>query len=330
MLKSMYSGISGMKANQTKLDVVGNNVANSGTTAFKKSSVRFSDTLNQTIIYSSKPTDTLGGVNPGQVGVGVKVAAIAKNMLQGSLQQTGIASDIAIDGDGFFVVELDRSEKGAGEEKQVIVTEGYTRDGSFTLDANGYLVTSSGYFVLNTGSAYTSSDDESDGIGGVDEAPDVGDIPETPSDDEKTETDNRVKIPAAVDDKGNAVDPSVEGAKRVLSYNIAKDGKISYVLEDGEKIDGNQQLKIATFVNQNGLEATSSNIYKETKNSGIPTYNSDGGKHGLITQGALEMSNVDLSEEFTEMIVTTRAFQASSKVITTSDELLQEIINLKR
>ena len=107
MLKSMYSGISGMKANQKKLDVVGNNVANSGTTAFKKSSVRFSDTLNQTIIYSSKPTDTLGGVNPGQVGVGVKVAAIAKNMLQGSLQQTGIASDIAIDGDGFFVVELD-------------------------------------------------------------------------------------------------------------------------------------------------------------------------------------------------------------------------------
>ena len=102
MLKSMYSGISGMKANQTKLDVVGNNVANSGTTAFKKSSVRFSDTLNQTIIYSSKPTDTLGGVNPGQVGVGVKVAAIAKNMLQGSLQQTGIASDIAIDGDGFL------------------------------------------------------------------------------------------------------------------------------------------------------------------------------------------------------------------------------------
>ena len=178
MLKSMYSGISGMKANQTKLDVVGNNVANSGTTAFKKSSVRFSDTLNQTIIYSSKPTDTLGGVNPGQVGVGVKVAAIAKNMLQGSLQQTGIASDIAIDGDGFFVVELDRSEKGAGEEKQVIVTEGYTRDGSFTLDANGYLVTSSGYFVLNTGSAYTSSDDESDGIGGVDEAPDVDETPD--------------------------------------------------------------------------------------------------------------------------------------------------------
>lgn len=298
MLKSMYSGISGMKANQTKMDVVGNNVANSSTTAFKKSSVRFSDTLNQTIIYSTQPSNNIGGVNPGQVGIGTKVSSIAKNMIQGSLQQTGIASDIAIDGDGFFVVQLDKNDD--------TLTEGYTRDGSFTLDKNGNLVTSNGYYVLTT-------DDEPVNI---------------PAEVLIDEDGNIV-----TDENGNPIVDSTddnERTMRVLSYNISSDGQISYVVEDGTKVNGLQTLKIATFVNQNGLEANGSNIYTESSNSGTPAYNSDGANHGLITQGALEMSNVDLSEEFTDMIVTTRAFQAASKVITTSDELLEEIINLKR
>ena len=134
---------------------------------------------------------------------------------------------------------------------------------------------------------------------------------------------------------------------RVVSYNISKEGQISYVLEDGSKVMGSddpdaddaptQTLKIATFMNQSGLEANGNNIYLDSANSGTPVYNASintkdktGARIGLVTQGALEMSNVDLSEEFTDMIVTTRAFQAASKMITTSDELLQEIINLKR
>lgn len=298
MLKSMYSGISGMKANQTKMDVAGNNIANSSTTAFKKSSVRFSDTLNQTIIYSGQPSNSIGGVNPGQVGVGTEVSAIAKNMSQGSLQQTGIASDIAIDGDGFFVVQLDKNDEN--------ITEGYTRDGSFNLDKNGNLVTSDGYYVLNT-------DDKAVNIP---KEVVVGEEGTIVADENKDNTSDSVG--------------DNESVMRVLSYNISSDGQISYVLEDGTKIDSSQTLKIATFVNENGLEANTSNIYVESSNSGTAVYNSEGANHGLITQGALEMSNVDLSEEFTDMIVTTRAFQASSKVITTSDELLEEIINLKR
>ncbi|MEN8076953.1 flagellar hook-basal body complex protein [Clostridioides difficile] len=289
MLRSMYSGISGMKANQTKMDVVGNNVANASTTAFKKSSVRFSDALNQTILYSSQPGETIGGVNPGQVGIGVKVSSITKNMLQGSLQQTGIPSDIAIDGDGFFVVQLDKDEANGN------ISEGFTRDGSFSLDAKGRLVTADGYFLLAT--------------------------------------DNE---PVYIPDTAKNQDGE---SLRVISYNISKSGEISYVLEDGSKVNSyedengverQQTLKVATFMNQNGLEAVGRNAYVDSANSGEPRYNSEGSKIGLITQGALEMSNVDLSEEFTDMIVTTRAFQASSKVITTSDELLQEIINLKR
>lgn len=282
MLRSMYSGISGMKANQTKMDVVGNNVANVGTTAYKKTSTRFSDALYQGAIFASAPSATLGGVNPGQVGIGTKVSGIFKNMIQGAIQTTGRPSDLAIDGDGFFTVEIGPNQKA------------YTRDGSFSIDINGNLVNSEGYKVLNT-----------DG---------------TP-----------IEVPKEVTVNGQK--------KKVLSFNFSKDGKLSYLLEDGTKSpelnpDGSlkpgqtqQVLQISVFQNAEGLEQLGGNLYRETANSGLPIQNAI---FGTINQGAIEMSNVDLSEEFTEMIVTTRAFQASSKVITTSDELLQEIVNLKR
>lgn len=283
MLRSMYSGISGMKANQTKMDVVGNNVANVGTTAYKKTSTRFSDALYQDSIFASAPSATLGGVNPGQIGIGTKVSGIFKNMVQGSIQPTGRPSDLAIDGDGFFTVEIAPNQKA------------YTRDGSFSIDMNGNLVTAEGYKVLNT---------EGDPI----------------------------QIPKEVTVKDG-------GTKKVISFNFSKDGKLSYLLEDGTKspeLDANgnlkpdqkqQTLKISVFQNPEGLEQFGGNLYIETANSGTPI---EDAVYGKINQGAIEMSNVDLSEEFTEMIVTTRAFQASSKVITTSDELLQEIVNLKR
>jgi flagellar hook protein FlgE len=285
----MYAGISGMKANQTKMDVVGNNVANVGTTAYKKTNTRFSDALYQNTIYASAPGGGIGGVNPGQVGIGTKVSGIFKNMVQGAIQPTGRPTDLAIDGDGLFKVQLSKNNYA------------YTRDGSFNLDADGNLVTAEGYYVVS-------------------------------------EKDEPIKIPKAVDATGNPVEVGVAGSKRVLSFNISKEGKISYLLEDGTKMpqldaDGKivvgtqQKLNIAVFKNPEGLESLGGNLYKASANSGDPIKTEVMGK---INQGAIEMSNVDLSEEFTEMIVTTRAFQASSKVITTSDELLQEIINLKR
>lgn len=269
MLRSMYSGISGMKANQTKMDVVGNNVANVGTTAFKKSSARFTDALNQTMIHASAPTGGMGGTNPGQVGIGTKVAGIYKYMGQGSLQPTGRVTDMAIDGDGFFVVE---------KNGQVA----FTRDGSFSLDKGGNLVTADGYRVLD----------------------DAG---------------NPIVIPTTINDGGKD--------KSVISVTVSKDGNISLGLEDGTKVENHSKLRVAVFQNPEGLTALSGNLYGQSSNSGDPIYDAE---YGSIIQGAIEMSNVDLSEEFTDMIVTTRAFQASSKVITTSDELLQEIINLKR
>ena len=121
MIKAMYSGVSGMKANQTKLDVIGNNVANAGTTSFKKSSARITDSFYQTVLYASAPTAALGGTNLGQVGVGSKISSINKDMVQGNVQPTNRPSDLMIDGDGYLPVV-----------RQGTVM--YTRDGSFNLD----------------------------------------------------------------------------------------------------------------------------------------------------------------------------------------------------
>lgn len=359
MLRSMYSGISGMKANQTKMDVVGNNVANVGTTAYKKTGARFSDALYQTAIYASTPGGGLGGVNPGQIGIGTKVSGIFRNMVQGAIQPTGRVSDLAIDGDGFFSVKI--------ADNQIA----YTRDGSFSLDKDGYIVTAEGYKVL--GSEYTG--------GKID--PEYNQEIQVPKEVEFVEVE--VEIGTGADKKTvkahlpineNTVNykdgkPEITGGKytiknnakvivdgevhtvkadqtieekntimkKVLTFNISKTGEVSYVLNDGTKypeLDKNgklvegaiqQKLQIGVFQNPEGLEALGGNLYGISANSGEPIKTNS---YGQINQGAIEMSNVDLSEEFTEMIVAQRGFQANTRIITTSDEILQELVNLKR
>src|SRR3954451_23665539 len=132
MLRSMFSAISGLKAHQTKLDTVGNNIANVNTVGFKSSQTVFQDTLSQVLSNGSAATETTGGTNPAQVGLGVQVAGIATNFSQGSTQSTSRATDFLISGDGFFV-----TESGNGEQL-------YTRAGSFDFDSEGRLVTPNG------------------------------------------------------------------------------------------------------------------------------------------------------------------------------------------
>lgn len=298
MIKAMYSGISGIKANQSKLDVVGNNVANVSTVAFKKSTARTTDSFYQTMIYSSAPTAAMGGTNLGQVGIGTQVSSIVKNMLQGGLQPTGISSDLAIDGEGYFPVV---------RNGQVL----FTRDGSFGLDEQGRLVDSSGFMLQGK---ITTGGNTVDGI---------------------------IEIPT------QSISPKDGTVQDVVSYTISKDGVITYSLADGQSTDKvydipdgtesgttiakanerTQKVQIYAFKNPAGLDAQGGNLFSPSANSGDPEIE---GASGIIKQGSIEMSNVDLAEEFTEMIVSSRAFQASSKIITTSDEILQDIINLKR
>ncbi len=132
MLRSMFAAVSGLQAHQTFMDVVGNNIANVNTTGFKSSTVQFEDLLSQTMHGAASPSaGTAGGTNPAQIGLGVRLAGIGTNFSQGASQQTGRATDFEIQGDGFFVVNQ------AG-------VRAYTRNGSFSLDGLGQLVTGDG------------------------------------------------------------------------------------------------------------------------------------------------------------------------------------------
>lgn len=328
MIRGMYAGISGMKSQQTKLDVIGNNLANVGTTGFKSSRVVFKDMLYQNSSNAVGASNNLGGSNAKQVGLGVSVGSIDRIMGQGMMQPTGRPLDVAIDGNGFLMVAkgpiADTGNNGDDSIKLgangVVDDAGdreifYTRDGSLSLDADGYLVTSSGERVLgySVGDGTNQSIGDNGAMNIIDE--------ESPN---LKASDGLVslRIPDEID------------GKKLMSYSIGKDGLITGVVEGGQMtVLG--QLATASFVNPEGLEATGNNMYLNSANSGSPIVSSGIGatdvrSGGDIVQGMLEMSNVDIAEQFTDLIVTSRAFQASSKIISTSDEILQDVVNLKR
>ncbi|NRU49868.1 flagellar hook protein FlgE [Clostridium beijerinckii] len=161
MLRCMYSGISGMKVNQTKLDVIGNNIANVGTTAFKSSSARFKDMLYQNASEATAPTSVLGGTNAKQIGLGAQVSSINKVMGQGNALSTGRSLDVCIDGDGYLVVAKGDLNSGIGANQSTgapdtaatdatgeISETLFTRDGNLTLDYQGNLLTADGHRVM--------------------------------------------------------------------------------------------------------------------------------------------------------------------------------------
>ena len=198
----------------------------------------------------------------------------------------------------------------------------YTRDGSFSLDSEGYLVTSSGERVLG----YSM---ESNGTQGMDADGKINFIDSEDPDLEAAEDLKTLRIPDSVEMNDGTT-------RKVMSYSIGKDGLITAVVEGGE-VAVLGQLATASFKNPEGLEAVGNNMYLNSSNSGAPLVSSGFGAdpddvrtNGDIIQGMLEMSNVDIAEQFTDLIVTSRAFQASSKIISTSDEILQDVVNLKR
>lgn len=338
MLRSLYSGISGMKVNQTKLDVIGNNLANVSTTAFKGSRVNFSTTISQTLGSASAASDSLGGVNGKQVGLGAQIASIDKIMSQGSMQSTSRSLDVAVDGSGYFMVATGPALTGDAdaitikdngvENMPANNSVAYTRDGSFVLDNEGNLLTSKGYRVL--GFAMKSG---VNGANNVDNIDANGNVLYVESNNKTVAMDDKLvslKIPdKVVKNNGDKV--------AVKSFNISADGLITGVLETGE-ITALGQIAMSSFKNEVGLTDIGNNMYEPSGSSGAaiissgknsPTNRNSSG-YGDILQGYLEMSGVDMAEQFTDMIVATKAFQAAGKTITTGDEILSEIINLKR
>ncbi len=271
MLRSMFAGVSGLRSHQTMMDTVGNNISNINTHGYKSSRTTFQDALYQTIRGATGAEDGQGGVNPTQVGLGARVASIDQNFSQGGLQTTNRATDMAIDGEGFFIVS-DETNPAPGQMM-------FTRNGSFSFDEQGRLVTGNGQFVIGEGNAVIEADNISE----------LSDI------------------------------------------SVGNDGLITGRMTDGTEQDIGT-LALATFNNANGLTRVGNSMFAESVNSGEPNISGPGGDNGSgVTQGGvLEMSNVDLAEEFTNLIMAQRGFQANSRTITTSDEMLQELVNLKR
>ncbi|WP_027624827.1 flagellar hook-basal body complex protein [Clostridium lundense] len=335
MLRSMYSGISGLQANQIKLDVNGNNIANVSTTAFKSQRVRFQDMLSQSMRESTGAGTNIGGTNPSQVGLGTQVAGIDTIVVQGNMQPTGNTLDFGIDGAGYFVVGKGPASSDGIELTDNILpddTKGmsfnFTRDGSFTLDEYGQLLTSNGLRVMGykiEGTDITYSDDGK---------PSIDTVPPDVNQQKPAVSDPKVLIPLIIPDKVGTDNEAV----KIKSFSVDTNGVIKATLADN-KVVALGQIGMTSFKNPAGLSKDGKNLYSRSSNSGEPLFRDGVGKpaeesnekgFGDINQGMLEMSRVDLAEQFTEMIVATRAFQANGKMITTGDEILQELVNLKR
>ncbi len=283
MLRSLFSAISGLRANQTMLDVTGNNIANANTVGFKSSNIVFQDTLSQMLTAAGAPNGVNGGTNPIQIGLGVQVGGVTTNFNQGSAQITGRATNLMISGDGFFVV-------GRGD------VDMYTRAGAFNFDSAGNLVTVDGDIVQGYPAA-------ADGTVNATGAP--GDI----------------TIPDIVNEAG---------PNPLRSYTIGGDGVITGIYDNGDK-RALFQIAMANFANPEGLEKVGDTAFRATTNSGPVQVGAPGtGRRGDLVGGSLEMSNVDLAQEFTNLIIAQRGFQATSRVITTSDQVLEELVNIKR
>ena len=333
MLRSMYSGVSGMKGNQTKLDVIANNIANVSTTSFKSSKVNFSDTLYQSSATATAPTTSIGGTNSKSIGLGTKVSSINKLMTKGNELSTGRALDVCIDGDGYLIaakgkvtgsIALTAGTSGGANDTVSTATDiddkVYTRDGNLTLDENGNLLTSNGYRVMGYWASSSAVTRDANGNAVIAARVD-------PDSTAFTAYDTSLK-PLVIPDKVNG--------NAVQSFDIGSNGVITATTSEGKCVLG--QIAMASFKNPEGLKDLGGNFEQESGNSGTAmistdaknTTTSNSSAYGAVSQGYLEASNVDLTEQFTDMISATRAFQASSKMISNGDEILQTITGLIR
>ena len=412
MIRSMSTALSGLRNHQVMIDIVGNDIANVSTVGFKGSVAVFSDVLSQTLNGVQSPGGASGGTNPAQIGLGSRLAGTQQSFTQGAIQRTERNSDVAIQGDGFFVIGNDGDEQ-------------YTRAGSFNLDARGRLATVGGTLVKGWQSGANGAIDTNAAIGPIEIR--VGDLlpPDQTTEvgvggnlsagaatgtavtmstltydvqgnaiplnltftkdaaiNQWTVTATANAVPVVLTDNvltfngageltapadrdmniaagvipgmpaalslglGTALGParltqfagqSSAGINRqngspagsLQSFDISPDGVILGSYSNG-KSRPIGQLAMAVFANPGGLERLSG-AWRATPNSGLVQIGTAGsGGRGTMLAGSLEMSNVDLAEEFTRLIVAQRGFQGNARVITASDEVLQEVVNLKR
>ena len=261
MLRALYTAATGMDAQQLKMDVISNNLANASTTGFKKTRAEFEDLLSDTIRGASAP-DARGGGNPTplQVGLGVRTGSTTRSFGQGELSNTQNPTDLAIQGSGFFRVQLPSGDFG------------YTRAGNFSLDATGRLVTQ----------------------------------------------------------HGEVVEPGITVPPDATAITIKPDGTVTATLAGRPDPSELGQIELYTFTNPAGLSSTGNNLFVQTVGSGDAQRARPGEQGaGTLAQGMLEGANVRAVEEMIDMIACQRAYELNSKIITTADQMLQRLSNLR-
>ena len=263
MIRALYTAASGMTAQQMDLDSIANNLANSSTAGFQQRRMQFSDLLYQSEVMpgaaASQQTTVAGGL---QVGLGTQPTSTEIIQTQGDFSTTGNQLDMAISGAGFFQVLLPSGQIG------------YTRAGSFQLDAQGNVVTAN----------------------------------------------------------GNPLQPAITIPPNALTVTIGSDGTVTVTQPGQTQAQQVGSIQTAMFVNPGGLNSVGNNIYLETTASGNPIIGNPGGTEGLGTlqQGMLEQSNVSVVDEFVEMIVAQRSYEANSRVVKAADEMMQQLNQLSQ
>ncbi len=280
MMRSLYSGVTGLRNHQTKMDVIGNNIANVNTIGYKSSRVIFQDIYSQTIKPASTTNGSTGGTNPQQIGLGVQVATIDVLHTKGTPQYTGNSMDLSIDGDGYFIIS---------DGTQTT----YTRAGNLYTDAQNYLVDANGNYVMGF---------DLDAAGNI-----------------------------QYDAAGKPLMQKIFVDPDYYDISINSNGEVVGLDEATSVSTVLGNIAVALFSNPNGLEKCGENSYRTTVNSGDAQYCKPATEGaGKLNPGTLEMANVDLTAEFADMIVTQRGFQANSRIITTTDEMLEELVNMVR
>ena len=310
MVKSMNAAIAGLKSHQTKMDVLSNNIANVNTWGFKSRTTNFQDALYSNSISGSAgkmENGKLGGINTSQIGYGNTVSSISTNYTKGSSQYTGNPLDCMIDGTAFFIVGPYRETSGAGAvtiKNDEIGKNGLflSRVGIFQPDSNGYLVDNTGNYVY--GYSATAAD------GAV--------------------TINKGKlVPIRIPEKTPATGATPAKRYAIQTWTIGTDGTVVGV--DEENIPHTiGQIAVASVENPSGLEQSNGYLYSIGANAGNVLAMQTTSATGTIKSNFLEMSNVDLASDIATMITTQRGYQANTKIITVTDEMLEQLVNMKR
>lgn len=316
----MYAAIAGLKTHQSKMDVIGNNISNCNTYGYKTSRATFQEALYTTSSHASGGTDSFGGRNASQVGYGCSLATVDKNFAGSTPAATGRPSDVMIIGDGFFLVgnKLPTGVTGVNPVKGGTADGGRTGDqlditslqltrvGAFTNDEDGYIVDRNGYVVY--GFAYP----------------------------EGTVVDQNNLVPLKIpeiesDGTGNGgLEGAEDGEVPAVTISIDDYGNVSAAMPNGE-VFSLGVIAVANVPNTGGLEMDNGSYYNIRNNTGtVRAYVPGNGNTGTLKASCLEMANVDVANEFAEMITTQRGFQANTRIITVTDQMLEELVNMKR